>query len=184
MIATRIRFMCPMNFNKFPMDTQTCKFQVSKKTFMRKLYAKFRKIWYTDIQQITIKFIPNSLLRLGHSIMTTLRWSTGHTIFPWCPTLPRVSWITRWRLPVSRWRTPSTFQQRPATTVWQVLRWFSTGGTRLTAREIVSECLIGVWIAGRLLTTWSLTTCPAHCLLLLAGLHFSFLRTTFRQFFI
>jgi len=27
-IATRIRFMCPMNFNKFPMDTQTCKFQV------------------------------------------------------------------------------------------------------------------------------------------------------------
>jgi len=26
--ATRIRFMCPMNFNKFPMDTQTCKFQV------------------------------------------------------------------------------------------------------------------------------------------------------------
>ena len=40
-IATRIRFMCPMNFNKFPMDTQTCKFQVNKKTFMRKLYAKF-----------------------------------------------------------------------------------------------------------------------------------------------
>ena len=27
-IATRIRFMCPMHFNKFPMDTQTCKFQV------------------------------------------------------------------------------------------------------------------------------------------------------------
>ena len=29
-IATRIRFMCPMHFNKFPMDTQTCKFQVVK----------------------------------------------------------------------------------------------------------------------------------------------------------
>lgn len=29
-LATRIRFMCPMNFNRFPMDEQTCKFQVSK----------------------------------------------------------------------------------------------------------------------------------------------------------
>lgn len=28
-LATRIRFMCPMNFNRFPMDEQTCKFQVS-----------------------------------------------------------------------------------------------------------------------------------------------------------
>lgn len=27
-LATRIRFMCPMNFNRFPMDEQTCKFQV------------------------------------------------------------------------------------------------------------------------------------------------------------
>ena len=27
-IATRIRFMCPMNYHKFPMDVQTCKFQV------------------------------------------------------------------------------------------------------------------------------------------------------------
>ena len=28
-IATRIRFMCPMNYAKFPIDIQTCKFQVS-----------------------------------------------------------------------------------------------------------------------------------------------------------
>ena len=28
-LATRIRFMCPMNFNRFPMDEQTCKFQVN-----------------------------------------------------------------------------------------------------------------------------------------------------------
>ena len=27
-LATRIRFMCPMNFNRFPMDQQMCKFQV------------------------------------------------------------------------------------------------------------------------------------------------------------
>ena len=71
-IATRIRFMCPMNFNKFPMDTQTCKFQVSKKNFHAKIVCKIQE---------TIKCIPNSLLRLGHSIMTTLRWSTGLTIF-------------------------------------------------------------------------------------------------------
>ena len=32
-IATRIRFMCPMHFNKFPMDTQTCKFQASLEQF-------------------------------------------------------------------------------------------------------------------------------------------------------
>jgi len=31
-LATRIRFMCPMNFAKFPMDDQTCKFQVRRKT--------------------------------------------------------------------------------------------------------------------------------------------------------
>ena len=28
-LATRIRFMCPMNFNRFPMDEQMCKFQVN-----------------------------------------------------------------------------------------------------------------------------------------------------------
>ena len=27
-VATRIKFMCPMNYAKFPMDKQTCKFQV------------------------------------------------------------------------------------------------------------------------------------------------------------
>ena len=27
-LATRIKFMCPMNFAKFPMDAHTCKFQV------------------------------------------------------------------------------------------------------------------------------------------------------------
>ena len=73
------------------------------------------------------KSLQNSLFRLGHSIMTTLKWSTGLTIFLWCRILQRVSWTTRWRLPVSRWRTPSTFQQRPATTVWRGLRWFWTG---------------------------------------------------------
>ena len=32
-IATRIRFMCPMHFNKFPMDTQTCKFRVGSYSY-------------------------------------------------------------------------------------------------------------------------------------------------------
>ena len=41
-IATRIRFMCPMNFNKFPMDTQTCKFQVNKKKFPAKILCKIQ----------------------------------------------------------------------------------------------------------------------------------------------
>ena len=43
-IATRIRFMCPMNFNKFPMDTQTCKFQVNKKNFHAKIVCKILKL--------------------------------------------------------------------------------------------------------------------------------------------
>ena len=29
-VATRIKFMCPMNYATFPMDRQTCKFQVRK----------------------------------------------------------------------------------------------------------------------------------------------------------
>ena len=29
-MATRIKFMCPMNYATFPMDRQTCKFQVRK----------------------------------------------------------------------------------------------------------------------------------------------------------
>ena len=29
-VATRIKFMCPMNYATFPMDRQTCKFQVGK----------------------------------------------------------------------------------------------------------------------------------------------------------
>lgn len=56
-IATRIRFMCPMNFNKFPMDTQTCKFQVNKKTFLRKFYAKFKEktiIMYKSLQNTQV----------------------------------------------------------------------------------------------------------------------------------
>ena len=40
--ATRIRFMCPMNFNKFPMDTQTCKFQVGR-IFKPKIAKEFSK---------------------------------------------------------------------------------------------------------------------------------------------
>ena len=35
--------MCPMNFNKFPMDTQTCKFQVSRIFFNQKLRKSFQK---------------------------------------------------------------------------------------------------------------------------------------------
>ena len=42
-IATRIRFMCPMNFNKFPMDTQTCKFQVNKKLSCENFMQNSRK---------------------------------------------------------------------------------------------------------------------------------------------
>ena len=114
--------------------------------------------------------------------MTTLRWSTGLTIFLWCQTLPRVSWITRWRLPVSRWRILSTCQQRRATTVWQVLRWFWTGWN--TDRYPVWPAITPVSIAERWLTTWSPTTCPAHCLLSSVGLHFSFLLMTFRQFWV
>lgn len=112
--------------------------------------------------------------------MTTPRWSTGLTIFRWCPTQPRVSWITRWRLPVSRWRTPSTFLLRRETTVWQVLRWCWTGWKT----ERTPGLPIVVSIAGRWLTTWSPTTCLALFLLLSVGLHFSSLLMTFRQFWV
>ena len=30
-VATRIKFMCPMNYATFPFDRQTCKFQVRKR---------------------------------------------------------------------------------------------------------------------------------------------------------
>ena len=33
-VATRIKFMCPMNYAKFPMDRQTCKFQVRKREIL------------------------------------------------------------------------------------------------------------------------------------------------------
>ena len=38
-LATRIRFMCPMNFAKFPMDDQMCKFQVSLTQELNKVEA-------------------------------------------------------------------------------------------------------------------------------------------------
>ena len=44
--ATRIRFMCPMNFNKFPMDTQTCKFQVGKHNGKYGCVASFSAMIY------------------------------------------------------------------------------------------------------------------------------------------
>ena len=39
-LATRSRFMCPMNFNRFPMDEQTCKFQVSYNKVTGRISAK------------------------------------------------------------------------------------------------------------------------------------------------
>ena len=38
-LATRIKFMCPMNFAKFPMDAHTCKFQVSPNYEKGKKYS-------------------------------------------------------------------------------------------------------------------------------------------------
>ena len=106
--ATRIRFMCPMNFNKFPMDTQTCKFQVESKII----------IWTNN---------TNFISRLAHSTMTTPRWCTEPTTCRWCPTPPRASSTTRLRLRVWRLRTLSIYQPRLATTVWRASRWSSTG---------------------------------------------------------
>ena len=38
-VATRIRFMCPMNYASFPMDAHTCKFQVSNSLIQRNKFA-------------------------------------------------------------------------------------------------------------------------------------------------
>ena len=41
-VATRIKFMCPMNYAKFPMDRQTCKFQVGKREIGYVPHCTFR----------------------------------------------------------------------------------------------------------------------------------------------
>ena len=60
-LATRIKFMCPMNFAKFPMDAHTCKFQViahSKMYSMVQIYStpcvKFLELRIRTINKIMI----------------------------------------------------------------------------------------------------------------------------------
>lgn len=57
-LATRIRFMCPMNFNRFPMDEQMCKFQVN---------GDFN---FGSVNSLKESIICLCCSRLGLSIMT------------------------------------------------------------------------------------------------------------------
>ena len=64
--ATRIRFMCPMNFNKFPMDTQTCKFQVCANTILWNILIQTNPFQSEQILVTQINyFLKYILLQVG-----------------------------------------------------------------------------------------------------------------------
>ncbi len=77
-IATRIRFMCPMNYNKFPMDIQTCKFQVSnfiqiaRPSYLLLLFLRRDKIGSFNYDNTKMRYHTYYLPKLPNSTESIL----------------------------------------------------------------------------------------------------------------
>ena len=72
--ASHITFICPMRFDKFPLDTQRCKFKVGSYSYdMTQLYFVTKKTGYSDEKEA-------NRIALDYEIG---RWSfTGSQSFP------------------------------------------------------------------------------------------------------
>ena len=83
--ATHITFICPMRFDKFPLDTQTCRFRVGSYSYdSTKLLFQTRTYGYSskDTNSIALDYDIRKYIKIKYSLYPILKYAEINSLSP------------------------------------------------------------------------------------------------------